>query len=295
MRNMNKYLTRSTIKHLLKQLAPLVLNSGRNLSDMEELLKQALVECASEMLESQGNKITQSQLSLMSGVHRKDVKRLINNDSTSEEEKTTLSIRDKVISYWLGDERYLDKNKNPKALVLKATIEEQQAIDMTSLIEESCGKDVAARTVINELQRLEIIEEKEGAFKLLEDNLYKNISSDEKLQFFARNTGRHIQASVENILNSPSPHIERAVYHDNLTREQIDILRTLSENTLSDLLKDVNQKALDYKKQNTNNPEAKHQMHLGALYYSDNISSGNTVSYNAEPNTNEVDTKDENT
>src|SRR3990172_164175 len=73
------------IRHILRPLAPLMLASGVTYPLVSELLKGVFVAVAERDFRLDGRPMTDSRISLISGVHRKDVRRLRETDLSAEE------------------------------------------------------------------------------------------------------------------------------------------------------------------------------------------------------------------
>jgi hypothetical protein len=143
--------TRANIcKQLLLAAVRFALKRSIRLRELLELLKQALVENAIEELRLHGSPVTAARLSVMTGVHRKDVDRLINQSPAAELNESSLISR--IIGQWRANPLFSDKIGRPRILSL-----------------ENSGKDFAelARSVTTELNPSLVLAELErvGAVK----------------------------------------------------------------------------------------------------------------------------------
>ena len=81
-------------------------------------LKQVFLEAAHEELAAAGQKRTDSAVSLLSGVHRRDVRtlgRLASVDRAAEREAPA-NVASQVVARWLSDPDYLDEAGQPRPL-----------------------------------------------------------------------------------------------------------------------------------------------------------------------------------
>ena len=103
-------MNRRKVKHLARYslpLAKLMIDTGTPLSEAVEMLKAALVETVLE----RDPGASASHVSLVTGVHRKDIKRLEN--ATAAPVKSTSAAR--VLTLWQNDPNFLE-NDTPRDL-----------------------------------------------------------------------------------------------------------------------------------------------------------------------------------
>ncbi len=72
----NTSLVLSAARRILRPLTRLLLANGVTLPAIQEILKSVLIEVAEEDFPVKGKVTTDSRISVLTGVHRKDVKRL---------------------------------------------------------------------------------------------------------------------------------------------------------------------------------------------------------------------------
>ena len=93
----------SALTRLLKPLVRLLIHYQITCPFVSQLLKSIYLQVATESFPVEGKRVTDSRLSLLTGVHRKDVRRLRYEDnplSATESKSTSLSAQ--VIASWLS-------------------------------------------------------------------------------------------------------------------------------------------------------------------------------------------------
>jgi hypothetical protein len=139
--------TRARIcKQLLIAAVRFALRHSIRLRELFELLKQALVENAIEELRSHGSPVTAARISVMTGVHRKDVDRLVHQPSTEELNESSLISR--IIGQWRANPAFCDKIGRPRILSL-----ENSAKDFAELV-RSVTTELNPSLVLAELERV---------------------------------------------------------------------------------------------------------------------------------------------
>jgi len=247
------------IRRLLKPLVRVLIANGIGLPYLLNLLKELFVETAVQYFSPASGRMTDSRLSVMTGVHRKDVKRLREASLDADTPTRSVSGGARMIGLWTGDPRYLDADQQPRSL----SRQEFEALVL------SVSQDVHPRTIIDEwLQRGLLEVEEDGDLKLRSEAFVPSEDASELAYFFGRNLHDHLAAAGENLVGQKPPHLERAVYYPGLTAESVTELQQLAETRVSLLLVEMNQEILARREQDRKDPEAKHRFCLGAYVYS---------------------------
>ncbi|MFO0416528.1 MAG: DUF6502 family protein [Pseudomonadota bacterium] len=146
-------------KALLLSLARFALRHSIRLRELLELLKQVLIECAVEELNSANSPITAARLSVMTGVHRKDVDRLINQGNGDDINESSLIAR--IIGQWQGDPKFSTRAGQPKILSFDGSDSE------FSKLVRSVTSELNPSLVLTELERVGAVSRHSLGLKLL--------------------------------------------------------------------------------------------------------------------------------
>ena len=251
---------------LLRPLVKLLLNHGLTYPYLANLLKAVFVEVAEQEFPVQGKRQTDSRISLLTGVHRKDVKRLRHEAPLSEQAPAVVSLGAQLVARWTGLGEYLDEAGHPAALARLAS--EGGSRSFEALV-ESVSKDLRSRVVLDEWLRL-------GVARLDEqDRVCLNVEAfipekgfDEKAYYFGRNVHDHLAAGAHNLGGGKPPFIERSVYYHQLTPASVQVLSELSREHGMQALLAVNRRAMELQREDVENPDATLRMNFGIYYYS---------------------------
>ena len=107
----------AAVLHLLKPVARLLLRHGVAYPAFATAMKQVFLDAARAELVLAGQKQTDSALSLLSGVQRRDVRTLAATAPVAAMRDEPLNLASQVVGRWLSDVEYLDPEGQP--LVLK--------------------------------------------------------------------------------------------------------------------------------------------------------------------------------
>ncbi|MDH3715380.1 MAG: DUF6502 family protein, partial [Gammaproteobacteria bacterium] len=107
------------VTEILKPLIRVLLRNGISYGVFAELARKAFVEVAFEDFTVPGRKQTISRVAALTGLTRKEVKRLVELDEagdSSTHQRFNRAIR--VISGWTEDKRFTDARQKPRVLSL---------------------------------------------------------------------------------------------------------------------------------------------------------------------------------
>jgi hypothetical protein len=261
------------VRTLLRPLVRLLLSKQLTYTFIANLLKSVFVEVAEAEFSIEGRRQTDSRLSLLTSIHRKEVKRLRAQLGRGEAMPSTASLGALVVSRWIADPDYLDESGNPKAI--PRTGDEEPSF--ASLV-ESVSKDIPACSVLDEWIRLGVVESDERDRVVLRANSFvPNRGLDEKLHFFGRNLHDHISAGVHNILEEGEPTFDRLVFYDRLTVESAEELSAMAREEGAELLNRINRRALSLQTRDSRAVDATNRISIGTYFHSAPMSGSTPV------------------
>jgi len=141
----------------MKPIARFLLRSGISYREFNDILKAAFVDVATQDYGIRGRPTNISRVAVMTGLTRKEVKRL--REYGEHSARNRLSKRSppaEVLHYWFTDPEYLDSNNLPKILPYDGS-----DISFTALTRK-CAGDIPPGAMRTELKRVGAIVEKEG-------------------------------------------------------------------------------------------------------------------------------------
>lgn len=257
------------VRKMLKPLVRLLIQQNITFVGLQNLLKRTYIEVTEESFCLKNKKLTDSRISLLTGIHRADVKRIRNEGpSQISEKEIKASLSAQIIAKWTGDPDYLDENQRPKPLLKMSAIDAKQTSFEALVL--SISKDKHPRSLMDEWLNQGMIEMKteqgQDWVLLTEKGYIPKADFEEKLFFAGKNIGEHLQVVASNLSNDAQPLFDRAVYYNNLTEQSVTELETLAKEKLLQLLIDINQKANALQTAEKSKPEATHAFHLGAYF-----------------------------
>ncbi len=252
------------LARLLRPLVRVLIRFGVTYPQCAALLKTVYVKTARDEFPAPDGKQTDSRISVLTGVHRKDVRRLGAEPGDDFALPPEASLAAQIIGVWLGAPEFTDDEGAP--LRLPRTVR-PDAVSFESLI-ESVTKDVRARTLLDEwLARKLVAVDPDDYVRLLQDAFVPDDRLDELAYYFGRNLHDHIAAAGENLAADTEPRLERSVYYARLTPASVTRLRAHARRAGMAALTRVNRLALALAKTDAVDPEATKHMSFGVYFY----------------------------
>ena len=250
----------AVLPHALAVMGPLVtwlLRSGVTYGEFVTALKPIFLKAAQQELAHLGARQTDSALSLLSGLHRKDVKALAavldEPDPLSRLGKP--SPASQVVTRWLS-------SGLPPELPLQG-----EAPSFEALARE-VSTDVHPRSVLQELLRLGVVEAQAGRVSLRQQAFVPDPRHTEARQLMSGSVADHLAAGVHNLSSgADKTYLEQSVFADGLSAASARQLELLANTLWQEVLTRMVQAAVPLCEQDEP-AGGDHRIRLGMFCYS---------------------------
>jgi hypothetical protein len=205
---------------LLTPLAELAIARGLRHGDVDEVLRVAFIEAALAAHPEVAPQRAVSRVSTATGLHRREVTRLIQHKPLPLAKGSPAT---QVFTRWLSDPAW---RVNGHAVPWLPRI----GTNSFETLAQSVTKDVHPRSLLEELCRLGLarVDEARDRVERLRDRVTLAGDEPRRLGFLASNVSDHLRASVANVLAVDAPpHLEQAVFADELSHESVQRLTPL--------------------------------------------------------------------
>lgn len=215
---------KQSLELLMAPLASLCIARGVSFTTVEELLKHAYVQAARAAQPDGLGQRDISRVSTATGLSRREVTRITNNATTPSVVRRTPATQ--VFTRWMGSRRLHDKHGQPLPLKRQGPAPSFEALA------QSVTRDVHPRSLLEELCRLGLAEldEASDTVRLLRDSFAPHEDQARAYGFLGSNVGDHMAAAVANVLAEEAPHLEQAIFADELSVESLLEVRRLAGN-----------------------------------------------------------------
>ena len=202
----------------LRPLARLFLEQGLVFPTAEELLKAAYIRVAEAEFGLAGAPPSDSRISVLSGVHRKDVRRLRGTPAGQPRGDVALPFASEVVTRWVSDRRYRTARGAPRVLPRSAAPPDPS---FDALV-ESISTDVRPKVLLDELLRLGVVRlTPERDVELLMGAFVPQKNRPQRLFFLGRNLHDHIAACVHNLAEREPSMMEQSVFSFELAASSV--------------------------------------------------------------------------
>lgn len=232
---------RKTLEVLLRPISKLMILNELSLQYAVEILKKSLVKSDAFAPDA-----TDSHISLKTGVHRKDVRRLRAETAQEDTKKVPISALAHVLTVWAQSKMFRNAMDQPTALPRSGTADSP---GFDSLIRAS-KVDLPAATVRAELLKQGLIaEDCDGTLRLLSD-VYLPASGTEALRALEATLGDHMRVAIQNATSSDQDpkNFDRVLRYTQLSDASVAKLEAAARDLASAYLNTLNAMAHDLQK-----------------------------------------------
>jgi hypothetical protein len=211
----------AAITTLLRPLVKILLRKGFPFDAFADIAKRVYVDVATKDFAIPGRKQSNSRVSIITGMSRKEVlrvKRLPSPDNLGAAERYNRAAR--VLGGWIRDRRFADPYGDPAVLRL-----EGKGATFPGLVKKYSG-DAPARAVLDELVRVGAVERMVGRRVRLVERAYIPKGGEvDKIGILGVDAADLVSTIDHNIGAAEPPFFQRKVCYDNLPAEAIPELR----------------------------------------------------------------------
>lgn len=246
----------------MQPLARLLLRHGVTYPAFAAALKTVFLDAATAELRSKDMAATDSALSLLSGVHRRDVRNLTRAPQSAaragKPRAAPLSAVGEVVARWLADADYQDRRRRPRALA---------RAEFDGLV-ASVSSDVRPRAMLDELLRLGAVTADDDRIALVAGGFAPHQGFGEMAELLAANLGDHAAAAVANLQDGRN-FLEQAMYADDISADTAKALQSTAIKAWGQALRPVLAQAQEASEATAPASDApKSRVRFGVYFYS---------------------------
>ena len=214
---LDRELIRRLTLRLLRPVLRFCVRHAQRIQDIVDLVKFCLLQIAAEELLSRHERVTASRLSVMTGMHRRDVAKY---GSPRAIETGSRDLTIKVMGKWQSSPQLTTKAHTPR--VLSARGEQSEF----STLVKSVSRDLNPATVLFELQRLGIVEVSDNSAHLVRDSYTPKGDCEAGFAILESDLSEVIAAAEENVLAAPQiPNLHCRTAYDRIRPSALPDIR----------------------------------------------------------------------
>lgn len=251
-----------TAVRLVTPVVRWLLRRGVQYGALATALKRVFVSVAAEELERSGRRTTDSAVSVLSGVHRKDVRSFYQVGKALQRDKS-LSPASLVFTRWASDARW----RGPQGGRPLRLPRLGPAPSFETLARE-VSTDVHPRTLLDELLRLELVRVVGDEVELAADSFVPTADEAAMAELFAANGADHLSAAVHNLTTAGPRLLEQSVFAAGLSRASVDELGALARRLWAEAFARMAEEA-SRRHQDDHPAHPAYRLRFGVYYYTE--------------------------
>ena len=231
--NVQKALSAAVLR-LLRPLVRVLLNHGMSYGSFAKLARKAYVEEGFEHIARSGKRPTISSAAAVTGLTRKETKRLRDAAEGKEVDSTQRYSRAiRVISGWVNDERFHDSKGEPALLPF-----EGETGSFAALVKEFSG-DIPPAAMLSVLQASQNVTSVDGRVELLERAYIPMATPVDKIDILGADVAELVATIGHNLEAPPDQRFfQSKVSNNGVSAEGLSEFRRLSNQKSQELLEE---------------------------------------------------------
>ncbi|MFQ5642994.1 MAG: DUF6502 family protein [Thiogranum sp.] len=248
---------------LLRPLVRILLRNGIAYGSFAELAKKTYVDVAFAEFAPEKKKQTISRVSALTGLTRKEAKRLHElqqSDTGESEQRYNRAVR--VISGWVNDAEFQDTQGQPAALPIDG-----ESGSFSALVKKYSG-DVTPRSMLAVLDTASSIEQDDDQVRLIQHAYVPGNDATEKLRILGSDAAELIATIDHNLVSDDRAlRYQRKVSNLRVSPDALPDFRKLSARKSQALLETLDAWLAEHEIDAGQGPEQGRYVSLGIYYY----------------------------
>lgn len=249
------------LHRILRPLVALLMARGMRYPEFCDLLKDIYVEAAEHGFGLAGRRMTDSRLSLLTGLQRKDLRQ--RRETLPAAPAPGAGPLPRLILAWQTHPAYQRGTGGPRALPRQGP-----APSFEALVAQ-ISRDVHPRTLLDEMERQALIRRDDKDRVVLRQAAFLPRDEADLLGYFGANLGDHVATACANLRAAPQkgPFFERAAHFNKLSPGALDELEALARDLQETALQAIAARAQALQARDADRPEATGRFRAGAFVY----------------------------
>ena len=249
---------------ILRTLVKILLRNGIDYGTFAEVIRKVYVDVAFDHINASGKRPTISAISAITGLTRKEAKRLRELDmpeSDATHQRYNRAIR--VISGWLNDSRFLDAKNQP----LRLPVDEGE-ISFANLVKSYSG-DIPPSAMLTVLEASNSVVRDGDFVRLIQHAYIPESDPVEKIDILGADVAELIE-TINHNLSSPADQLlfQRKVSNRRVKQDAVPAFKKLAAQKSQELLEELD----SFLSKNETTDTNAYYVALG-IYYAEEISS----------------------
>lgn len=248
---------------LLVPLARWLIGNGVTYASFAPALKTVFVEAARQELASHEGAPTDSALSVLSGVHRRDIRAMGAGATPSAAQPKAPSVASQLFTRWLTDPALRGADDQPRAI---PKLGDGPSFDALA---RQVSSDVHPRTLLAEMQRLGLVAVDGDTVHLQAQAFVPQEGFDEMADLLSSNVHDHLAAAVHNLQGPAPKFLEQSLFGSGLSPRSAEALGASARRLWKDAFRQMAAEAEAHLKRDAQQHETSMRMRFGVYFYAE--------------------------
>jgi len=230
--------TKAALAKLMRPLVKLLIKQGFTYANFAEVTRRLFIDVAAEDFKLPGKKQSSSRISVLTGINRKDIAKILDRPNTADSNDLKGGNRpSRIIQGWLRDNDFANESGAPKPLHFEG------AEHSFSELVRRYGGDVTPRAVFDELIRVGAVTKNPQQRIVLCSSAYiPQADLEEKFRIMGRATNDLFSTLDHNLEHDPyTARLQRTVAYSDVPLEALAQIRLRSKEVGEQFLLQINQ------------------------------------------------------
>jgi len=253
----------TAVQTLLRPLVRILLRNGVAYGSFAELAKKVYVDVAFDEFAPEKKKQSMSRVSVLTGLTRKEAKRLHElqrSDTEESEQRYNRAVR--VISGWVNDPEFRNAQGQPAELPIDA-----ETGSFSALVRKYSG-DVTTQSMLAVLSVASSIEKDGDSVRLIQRAYVPGDDAADKLRILGSDAAELIATIDHNLVSGENAlRYQRKVSNLHVNRDALPAFQTLSAEKAQLLLEELDAWLTEHEVDSEQDSEPGQYVSLGIYYY----------------------------
>ena len=221
-------------RRILRPLVRILLRNGISVQVAQEMVRKTYVDVAYDEFKPDGRDQTLANVSVVTGLNRKEVARLRKLADVGDEDKKNWTRAGKVLDGWLTDPEFQSEAGFPLDLPFSG-----ERPNFSELVRRYSG-DMYPRPLRDELLRVGALIEVRGRLRMSKRGYVPATDEGSKIDIFGVDTAELIETIDHNLSDDgSSPLLQYKVLADNLPEQHLDAFNEYSKRISLNAIDDI--------------------------------------------------------
>lgn len=238
-------------RRILRPLIRMMLRNGISAIVFQEIVRKEFVDVAFKEFPQSGNRQTQANVSVITGLNRKEVARLAKLEAVVDDDKANWTRCGKVLDGWLTDKDFQSDAGFPLDLPFTGA-----SPNFSELVKRYSG-DMYPTPVRSELLRVGAVLEIDNKLRMSKRGYVPGKDQGAQVDIFGVDTAELMETMDYNIQTEADPLLQYKVLADNLPEEHLPAFNEFSKRVSLNAIDDIRRWLIEHDAGSDNSNAAK--------------------------------------